>query len=117
MLNWTKEEEKRGFPRIKAHVPLHYQIRGTAEFDNTVSDDISTEGISFVNDSFIAPESSLALQINVLSRVLNPIGKIVWSAPIAHSDRYRLGVKFLEFNPLEKRFLGDYIDLRQGKLT
>ncbi len=109
-------EEKRLTPRIRLHSPLRYQICGEREFNNTLSDDISMGGVGFLNNRFLAPKTTLNLEINVLSRVLRPLGMITWSSPLPHSDNYRLGVEFLEFNPQEKNYLKDYIDMRLGKL-
>jgi hypothetical protein len=109
-------EEKRSFPRVKVNIPMRYQIRGRKEFNNTVSDNISAGGIGFINDGFIAPKTSVMLEVNILSRILSPIGRIAWSSPIAHSDKYRSGVEFLEFPLSEKNYLQDYIAMRLGKL-
>ena len=112
----VRQEEKRRFPRIGLKTPLRYQIRGTHEFNNSVTDDISLGGISFRNDKYIAPLTNLMLEIKVLSRVLNPIGKIVWMSPLPHSDRYHYGIEFLEFGPDEKNYLSQYIDMQKIKL-
>jgi hypothetical protein len=55
------------------------------------------------------------LEMNILSKVLTPTGRVAWSSPIAHSDRYRLGVKFIELNPKERDYIGDYIDTRLNR--
>lgn len=109
-------EEKRRFSRITLHSPLRYQIRGLSEFHNTLSNDISLGGVSFNNSRFIASNTAVALEINVLSRSLRPIGRVAWSSPLPHSDRYHLGIEFLEFDPKEKNYLSDYIDMQRGKL-
>lgn len=109
-------EEKRRFPRVKLKASLCYKIRGTAECNNSVTDDISLGGVGFINHNFIPPETSVGLEINILSKMLNPIGKIAWSQPLPHSNRYRVGVEFLEFDPREKNYLSDYINLQQDKL-
>lgn len=111
-----KLEEKRHCPRINFHTPIRYQIRGTSEFDNAISDNISTGGISFINNKFIAPATPVMLEINVLSRILRPIGKIAWSSPLPHSYRNRLGIEFLELDPQEKNYLADYIKMQMGQL-
>lgn len=116
MASVLSKKENRRFPRIKLRVPLQYRLRGTSEFDSVSSEDISLGGLRFTNNRFIAPSSSLSLEINILSRVLNPTGRIVWSSPLPHSDRYNLGVEFSEFNPAEKKYLADYIDIRIPKI-
>lgn len=93
--------------------PLRYQIRGTENFDNSVSDNISLGGIGFTHNKFIAPMTHLMLQINLLSRQLNPVGRVTWVNPLSHSDRYRLGIEFVELDPQEKNYLADYINLQK----
>lgn len=107
-----EKNDKRNSPRINARAALRYQIRGTPDFNNVLSDNISVSGLGFINDNFIAPFSNVTLQINILSRILNPIGRIAWSAPVPHSNKYRLGVEFLEINPVERRYLNDYIGIQ-----
>ena len=107
-----KLKEKRLFTRIKLNKPLRFQVRGTPEFNTAVGRNISNGGVSFINNSFIAPQTLLMLELNILSQILNPIGKVAWSSPLPHSNRYHLGIEFLEFNQEEKRYLGDYINLQ-----
>jgi hypothetical protein len=107
-------KEKRASPRIKCSRAIRYQIRGTPEFNNVTSDNLSVMGVGFLNNKFIAPQTLLMLEINILSRILNPVGRVAWSAPLLHSDRYGLGVEFLELDPQQKRYLSDYINLQRG---
>lgn len=108
--------ERRQFPRIKLNVPLRYQIRGDVDFDNTITSNLCLEGIGFTNNNFIAPETNLMLEFKLLDFILNPIGRVVWTSPIAHSNRYRLGIKFVELEPNKKNFLKEFIDMQQGNL-
>jgi c-di-GMP-binding flagellar brake protein YcgR len=104
--------EKRYFPRIKLQRPLHYQIRGVPEFNNAIGDDISLGGMSLINNKFIAPQTLVTLKINILSRILSPTAKIAWSSLVPKSDRYRLGIQFLEIDLQEKRYLSEYINIQ-----
>ena len=111
-----KLKERRLFPRLRFVKPLRYSIRGRPEFNNSICDNISATGLGFINNKFLAPDTPLMLEFNILSRSLNPIGRVVWSANIARSDKYRLGVEFLELAQNEKRYLSDYINMKLGKL-
>ncbi|MFH0738699.1 MAG: PilZ domain-containing protein [Candidatus Omnitrophota bacterium] len=103
-------QEKRVYPRLKLGVPFRYQARGTQEFRNALSDNLSIGGISFTASSYIPPSTNLMLEINLLKRALNPVARVAWATPIAHSDRYRLGLEFVEFNPKDREYIGDFID-------
>jgi len=109
-------EEKRQFPRIRLSAPVRYQIRGYPGFNDTLSRDISLGGVSFGNNKFIPPQTTVAVEINILSRILRTIGRVTWSSPIPHSDKYRSGVEFLELAPAESSYLKDYIDMQSGNL-
>ncbi|MDD2752860.1 MAG: PilZ domain-containing protein [Candidatus Omnitrophica bacterium] len=108
-----KIEEKRRFPRIRLKAPLRYQVRGRPEFDNSLTEDISLGGVSFTNDKFIPPATNLMLEISIFSRLLNPIGKVAWINPVGHSNRYRLGVEFLELDKENTNFLSQFIDFKK----
>lgn len=101
---------------MKLRMPLRYQIRGESGYHNTVSDDISISGIGFIDNEFLAPNTYAMLEFNVLSRVLRPIGRVVRANPLPHSDRYRLGLEFIECSKGEKNYLGDFINMKRGTL-
>lgn len=111
-----KFKEKRQFERITLKAPLRYQIRGTPEFNTALTNDIGIGGIGFINDKFIAPQTRLALEVNVLSRILSSIGRVARSEPVPYSDRYKIGVEFLEINNKAKEFLSDYVDMQMNRL-
>lgn len=108
-------EEKRRFPRIALKSPLHYQVRGTTDFDSAICDNISEGGAGFISNRYIAPATLVMLEINVLSRILKPIGRIVSSISLPHSDRNRLGIEFLEMENNEKHYLHDYISMQLAR--
>ena len=109
--------ERRNYQRLKSQNPLRYQLRGTSEFNNTVTDDISAGGVSFVNSCFIPKSTLVSLEISVFSHVLNPVGKVAWSQPLPHSNRYRVGIEFLELSQCERGYLGEYINMQLGNVS
>jgi len=111
MINDAKETRR--FPRVRYTSPIRLQIRGSNSFSRTVGENVSETGICFVNDRFIAPSTPVMFELEVLSRVLHPVGKIVWTTPFSHSNRYRLGTEFVEFEENDRKFLADYINLNQ----
>jgi len=106
--------EKRNFPRIALKAPLKYKIRGRQEFASVLTDDIGAGGVSFLNSAFISPKTPVELEFSLLSRALNPIGKVAWSSPLRHSNRYRTGVEFTELDPGQKNHLLEYINMQQA---
>lgn len=110
----TLIQEKRIFPRVRIHTPLRYQVRGWPQHYNTLSKDLGLGGISLTHDKFIARNTPLMLEIRLLSQVLHPIGKVRWAQHLPFSERYHIGIQFVEFEAKEKRFLSDYIDMQKG---
>ncbi len=108
----ASQKENRSFPRIDFHSKIHYQVRGKPDFDSAISTNISCGGLRFSNDRFIPASTPLMLEINVLNRVLRPIGRVVWSTPLSHSNRNQMGVEFVEFNAIEKNYLKDFINMK-----
>ncbi len=112
----TNQEARRRAPRIGLRSEMRYRIRGvTSEFSSTLSDNISTGGVAFNASSYIAPQTPLMLEIDVLSRVLHPIGRVAWCDPLPCSERNKLGVEFLEMDHLEKNYLADYINMQRAR--
>jgi Tfp pilus assembly protein PilZ len=107
-----QNEEKRRFQRVDLRAALRYQIRGVSDFDNAISDNISEGGLAFNSLKFIPPSTPVMLEINLLSKILHPIGRVSWCQPLPHSNRNRLGVEFLEFDSSEKKYLSDYVDMQ-----
>ncbi|MBP7217176.1 MAG: PilZ domain-containing protein [Candidatus Omnitrophica bacterium] len=108
--------EKRLRPRIDSHTPLRYQIRGDIQHYHTISNNLSEKGISFRNPCFLSPGTAVMLEFSLLKNTLRPIGRVRWSQQLPHSHQYQIGVEFIEFQPQERNFLGDFIHLQLGTL-
>lgn len=107
-----KQKENRTYPRIDFHSKINYQIRGKPIFDSAITKDISCGGLRFTNDRFVPTATPIMLEINVLNRVLRPIGRVAWSTPLPHSNRIQTGVEFVEFNLLERNYLKDFVKMQ-----
>ncbi len=114
-INWERIE-RRISSRIKLLGLTCYQIKGTPEYNNVVSNDIGLGGISFIVNNFIPPQTPVKLEINLLSRILSPAGRVAWALPLPHSYRYRVGIEFMQINPMEKEFLADYLKTQSNEL-
>jgi len=107
-----KRKENRCFPRLEFHSKIRYQFRGKPDFDSGISRDISCGGLRLTNEQFIPTSTLVMLEINVLNRILRPVGKVAWSQSLSHSNRNQTGIEFVEFNPVEQRYLKDFIDMQ-----
>ena len=108
-------KEKRQNIRFNISTPLRYQIRGSQDFGNTVTKNISKGGASFVVDKFIRPQTRLAVDFSILSRNINSIGSVRWAGVIPHSDKYQVGLEFIGIDPKDKNYIVDYLDMRLHK--
>jgi hypothetical protein len=107
-----KSKDNRNFPRVDFHSQIRYQFRGSQRFDNVLGNDISCGGLRFTSEKFIPTSTMLILEINVLNRVLRPVGKVAWTTPVSHSDRNQTGIEFTEFDALEKNYLRDFVNMQ-----
>ncbi|MDD5466057.1 MAG: PilZ domain-containing protein [Candidatus Omnitrophica bacterium] len=114
MVFLARQKENRCFPRIGFHSKIQYQLRGKPDFSSALTNDISCGGLRFTGDRFVPRSTAVMLEINVLNRVLRPIGKVAWSRPLAHSNRNQTGIEFVEFDLLERRYLKDFINMQLG---
>jgi Tfp pilus assembly protein PilZ len=92
------------------------QVRGRPEFKHTVSDDVSVGGVKLINDVFIPLNTALLLELKVMTNILRPEARVVWSSPLPHSDRYGIGVKFTQMLSTEENYLSDYINMLSNRL-
>ena len=106
----TLFQEKRRNSRLNISIPLHYQVRGTREFGNTLTRDISSGGLSFIADRFIKPQTRVVLDVNMPIGSINTIGMVKWTGALSCFDKYQVGLEFIEINPKDKIFISDYID-------
>jgi c-di-GMP-binding flagellar brake protein YcgR len=105
-------KEKRHFPRINFKAPLHYQIYGSGEPQDTSAEDISLGGMGFIDQQFLAPGSIIRLAFNVFSRYVQATGRIAWSQVLPHSDRYRIGIEFQGLDAKAKKDIKDFIEIQ-----
>ena len=105
-------KEKRQFQRFNAKFPIRYQIKRGGFFASALTADVSLSGTRLNADRFFPRGLNLNLQLNILSKIINPIGKVIWSQPLPHSNRYQMGIEFIEINPQDKNYLSDYINKR-----
>lgn len=107
---------KRRSPRIDFRLPLHCQIRGKSETNGLLTKNICLDGISFNSESFIAPNTRLNLEISLLNKIINATGQVVRANHIPRSDKFDMGIKFIELSGEQKNLLTDYINMRRQSL-
>jgi len=110
-------KEKRQFRRISAKFPIRYRIRRGGFFASALTENLSLSGARLNADRFFPQGLNLNLELNILSKIINPVGRVVWSQPLPHSNRYKMGIQFIEINPQDKNYLTDYVNMRIPELS
>ncbi|MGD9015611.1 MAG: PilZ domain-containing protein, partial [Candidatus Omnitrophota bacterium] len=105
------------FRRISAKFPIRYRIRRGGFFASALTENLSLSGTRLNADRFFPQGLNLNLELNILSKIINPVGKVVWSQPLPHSNRYKMGIQFIEINPQDKNYLTDYVNMRIPELS
>lgn len=113
---YDKLVDKRHTPRIDFRLPLRCQIRGKSETSGLLSKNICLGGISFNSESFIAPNTCVNLEISLLNRIINATGQVVRVNYIPRSDKFDMGIKFVELTCVQKKLISDYINMRRKNL-
>lgn len=101
---YDKLSDKRLYPRIDFRLPLRCQIRGQSETSGLLTKNICLDGISFNSESFIAPNTCLNLEISLLNNIINTAGKVVRINHIPRSDKFDMGIKFVELSCEQKNY-------------
>ncbi len=104
------QNSKRRLRRYNLEVPVKYYVRGNqAALGTVTSDDISAGGVGITGDVFIPPATNLMIEFMLAKRCVCSIGKVAWVNVSSRSSRYRMGVEFLEMNPLDREYLKKYL--------
>lgn len=100
--------EKRKNSRHNCYVPVMCK-KGTM-FDQSQTIDISSGGAGFVCHRFIPVKTKMMVEISLIpdSEPIMALGEVRWVQHMAHSDNYRIGLKFIEISSPVKSRLEKY---------
>ncbi|MFC1703398.1 PilZ domain-containing protein [Candidatus Omnitrophota bacterium] len=109
--------DRRRFAREDVHVPVRYEIKASKQFGATLTKDISEGGIKMTLERFLPLHTEVKLNINLeeIATLVHALGSIAWLRQIPYSDRYQLGIKFLEMDENYKKSLREYLRRRRLK--
>ena len=94
--------EKRKNPRIDVSFPLECKNLPSRNYFYTVSKDLSLSGTRILINEFIPKDNLLKIHINLIDKVLDLKAKVVWCNKERVSERYSIGVEFVEINDADK---------------
>ena len=90
--------DKRKFNRILESAEITYRSLSKVKTKGTLSKDISKGGLKFIVREFIPKDSMLKIKINLKKIPLSfeTTGKVKWIRRIPNSERFDIGVEFVE---------------------
>jgi len=112
-------EDKRTCERKRVYASVRYQLKSSQNFGSTLSCDISEGGLRLNFDKFVPNDTEFLLHMNLptMPKIVNALGRVVWSNRIPHSDRYQLGLKFVEIDDKQKEDVSGYLRKTPSNIT
>lgn len=103
--------ERRKFIRIPEDSPITYEIMDNPKIGDFFTDNISQGGIRFFVHHFIPVKSLLRIKffLKKITFYFEAVVKVAWVRKVAHSDRYEIGVEFIDIPQKAAEHLIDYI--------
>lgn len=102
--------EQRKFPRIDVSLPLSCHVLHSKDLFYTVSKDLSKGGLKAITYNFYPKNSSLRVSLNIISKIVNIRARVVWCNKERFSDRYSIGLEFIEVAPSDKKDLIEFLE-------
>ncbi|MDD5449224.1 MAG: PilZ domain-containing protein [Candidatus Omnitrophica bacterium] len=105
-------KEKRRSDRIDCLIAVRYSsVSGDLE-GNSLTQDISGEGIALPIDGKIPPGTrlNLTMMLEKAKKEITAVAAVIWARRNTHHwrSRYSAGLKFIEINPDDKQALIEY---------
>ncbi len=94
------QSEKRKFLRVFFKKAASYQLKDSQGFGGCLASDIGEGGIKIYFNDFVPLGTEMMLQIqlgqNFTFPVIDLMGRVVWIARDPRTDRYQIGLEFME---------------------
>jgi len=107
--------EKRKFVRILESAEISYRLISKVKLKGTLSKDISKGGLRFTVRDFVPKDSIMKIKINLRKIPLSfeTTGKVKWIRRMPSSERFEIGVEFVEITRSVLIHLDQYIQTLQ----
>jgi c-di-GMP-binding flagellar brake protein YcgR len=103
--------ERRKFVRIPESSSISYRIMPKIKTGDYLTKDIGQGGLRFFIHEFIPKKSFLKIRLTIknISFSFEALVRIVWIIEETRSERYEIGVEFVNISNEAKKHLVDYI--------
>ena len=91
-------EERRKYLRADVSFPVECDLLTQNNYFYTVCKDLCLGGIKILSNKFISKDNILKININFIDEVLRLKAKVIWCNRKRVSDRYVIGLEFIELN-------------------
>lgn len=104
--------ERRRFQRLKVNCPVDYRFFNGTRYQQTVTCDVSEGGISFLVDGAVSIGTHIYFEARLKNRPqsLYGIARVVWSSREPYSDKYKVGLEFVEAGSISKADITSFIE-------
>ena len=112
MLTFTMGDERRAAQRIRAYRPVQLRKTGTGPLIETLTKDLSIDGLRCISSLLFPVETELTVQL-LLSTGEEPVtarGRTVWFRTLPQSEQVELGICFTEIPQPHQRRLSAYLE-------
>lgn len=105
------DSERRKFPRVDFREPVKFQFPASSQSGGCLGRDLSEGGVRINFEYFIKPNTAMnvELRLDPTEGVMTLEGRVAWARQIPSSDRYQLGIEFLEKNENNQQSIRKYV--------
>jgi len=104
----SQDTERRCAERVDVSFPVECSVLNDKNYFYTVSKDLSTSGLKIIAEKFLAKNSELKINLNLIKKVIQLKGRVVWCNKIRVAERYSAGIQFVEVSKGCKDNLADF---------
>ena len=103
--------ERRKFVRVPESSHISYRIMPNVKTGEYLTKDISQGGIRFLIHDFVAKNSFLKIRLTLqnITFSFEALVKVVWVVEDSRSEKYEVGVEFVDIPKDANKHLMDYI--------
>lgn len=101
--------ERRKNSRLDISFPVACNMLSKNHYFYTVSKNLCVGGLGIICSEFISVNSPLKISVNIIDRVITLKAKVIWCNRRRISDRYSVGLEFLEVNQANKHHIDHFL--------
>jgi len=104
-------EERRKSSRVHISFPIECRVLPERKkIFYTVTKNLSIGGVKILSEEFFPKEKTLKININLINEIIEVKAKVVWCNKEPYSERYQMGLCFLEMNKKNKDQLKAFLE-------